>query len=291
MSTPRPFSSEHAITGIADIFDQDELRELPLELVDPDPEQPRQTWDTPDAIENFNNLVESIRSEGVRDPIAVRTHSNGRFVIIYGESRWRASREAGRNTIPAVVRQKISDRQVRIDQLAENLRRNDLNPVDLARGLERAIEGGISRDDLMQALGCKEAWLSKRLSILKFGQDVQDLARAGRVRDIDTLSALNQMGPEDRAAQLRALEEGSFDGAAARATLSKKRKKKRKATSSDPNIKSLLSQMQDFFGTKVRLEHNPKTGKGSVTFAFFSLDELDGLLQKWQFRHKNSIGE
>lgn len=288
-SQTRPFSTLQAVSGLADLMDQDELREVPVELIDPDPEQPRKTWDTEDAKAEFVSTRESIRAEGVRSPIAVRNSDAGRFMLIYGETRLRACKELGLSTIPAIVRQQIDMRQVRMDQLVENVRRNGLNPVDLARALqERLDDDHVTRDALMASLGVTEQWLSKRLSILRFASEVQELARTGRVRDIDTLSALDQMDPADRAAQLRALEEGLFDGAAVRAAVSKKRKKKRKATSGDPNIKALMSRMQDHFGTKIRLEHNAKTGKGSVTFAFFSLDELDGLLEKWHFKQTDS---
>lgn len=287
-SQTRPFSTLQAVSGLADLMDQDELRDVPVELIDPDPAQPRKTWDTDDAKAEFASTRESIRAEGVRSPIAVRKSEGGRFMLIYGETRLRACKELGLPTVPAIVRQQIDMRQVRMDQLVENVRRNGLNPVDLARALQERLDESVPRDALMASLGVTEQWLSKRLSILRFASEVLDLARTGRVRDIDTLSALDQMDPADRAAQLRALEEGIFDGAAVRAAVSKKRKKKRKVTSGDPNIKALMSRMQDHFGTKIRLEHNAKTGKGSVTFAFFSLDELDGLLEKWHFKQDDS---
>lgn len=293
MSTPRPFSNTRAISGIAEIFDQDELRELPVDSIDPDPAQPRKTWDTEEAQAEYVATRESIRAEGVRNPISVRNSEDGRFMLISGETRLRGCKELGLRTIPGIVRQQIDMRQVRMDQLVENVRRNGLNPVDLARALQERLDEGVRRDALMASLGVTEQWLSKRLSILKFADEVQDLARTGRVRDIDTLSALDQMDTEERAMQLRALEEGAFNGAAVRATVkvSKKRKKKRRAPPGDPNTRALVSKMQEHFGAKVRLEHNQKTGKGSVTFEFFSLEELEGLLEKWHFKHQESTGD
>lgn len=279
----RPFSTSLAIAGMADIMDQDDLRELPLDMIDPDPDQPRKTWDTQEAQAEYEATRESIRNQGVRQPVTVRNGEGGRFILISGETRYRASRELGRRTIPALVRQRIDKRQVRIDQLLENVRRNALNPLDLAHAMQERLDDGMSRDELMHALGCTEQWLSKRLSVLKLPVEVQELARDGTIRDIDTLSALGQLDGADRAEHIRALQTGAIDGAAVRNSARKKRKKKKRPTAVDPNVKALISKMQDHFGARVRLEHNQKTGKGSVTFTFFSLDELQGLLQKWNF--------
>lgn len=281
MNSPRAFSTLNAISNLADVLDRDEFRDVPIDMIDPDPAQPRKTWDTAEAIGEYEATRDSIGSEGVRNPVTLRNGDNGRFVLISGETRFRACKELGRDTIPALVRQRIEMRQVRIDQLLENVRRNALNTIDLAAALQERLDEGMNRDELMHALGVKEQWLSKRLSVLKLPADIQEVARTGSVRDIDTLSALSQLNEQERAQHIRALQSGTFDGSAVRESARKQRKKK-KRPAVDPNIKSLLSRMQDHFGTKVRIDHNPKTNKGAVTFSYFSLDELQGMLEKWQ---------
>ena len=270
------------VDRLGSLMDQDELRELPVQLIDADPEQPRATWDTPQAIAEYEATRESIRHERVRQPITVRNGPAGRFILITGENRLRACVELGIPTVPAVVRQKIDMVQVRMDQLIENVRRYGLNPLDLAKGIQKVLDGGKSRKDLAEGLGATEQWLSKRLYILNMPPELQELARVGTVRDIDTLSALASLDEDARRAQIQALQTGKLDGAAVRETARKKRKKKR-AAPGDPNMKSLVARMQDRYGAKVRLDHNQKTGKGSITFTYFSLEEFEGLLQQWNF--------
>jgi ParB family chromosome partitioning protein len=175
--------------GLTDLAD---AKEIPVERIDPDPDQPRRTLDAA----RLEELVESIRREGVLQPIVVRydTETN-RYVILHGERRWRASSAAGLAVIPALVRDVPPERRL-LQQLMENIVRDDLNPVDRAGAL-RALKtqlGNPSWDDVATAVGIKRSRLFQLLSTEKLPEPVQDDIRAGRLSEKQS-RALQNLAP------------------------------------------------------------------------------------------------
>lgn len=164
--------------GVSDLVTAKEIR---LDRIEPDPDQPRQTFDP----ERLEELAASIRNEGVLQPIAVRYDEEGdRYIIVHGERRWRAARMAGLQAIPAIVRDVPEDRRL-IQQLMENIVREDLNAVDRAAALRslKSRMGDASWERVAEAVGIKRSRLFQLLGTEKLPEPVQEEIRAGRLSE------------------------------------------------------------------------------------------------------------
>lgn len=164
--------------GVSDLVDAKEIR---LDRIAPDPRQPRQSFDE----ERLRELAASIRLEGVLQPIAVRyLRDEDRYVILHGERRWRAAAVAGLTSIPAVVREVPEERRL-IQQLMENVVREDLNAVDRAAALRalKAQMGDASWEAVAEAVGIRRSRLFQLLGTEKLPDTVQDAIRSGRLSE------------------------------------------------------------------------------------------------------------
>ncbi len=161
-----------------------EAREIAIDRIEPDPEQPRRSFDA----ERLEELAASIRLQGVLQPIAVRYDAaRDRYVIIHGERRWRAAQLAGLTAIPAIVRE-VSQEQRLIQQLMENILREDLNALDRAAALRRLKQqlGDASWEQVAEAVGIKRSRLFQLLATEKLPEPVQEAIRRGRLSEKQT---------------------------------------------------------------------------------------------------------
>ncbi|WP_051913916.1 ParB/RepB/Spo0J family partition protein [Thermorudis peleae] len=159
-------------------------KEIRLDRIEPDPDQPRRSFDP----ERLEELAASIRREGVLQPIAVYYDAaRDRYVIIHGERRWRAAQLAGLETIPALVRD-VRDEQRLIQQLMENILREDLNALDRAAALRRLKQqlGDVPWEQVAEAVGIKRSRLFQLLSTEKLPPPVQEAIRAGQLSEKQT---------------------------------------------------------------------------------------------------------
>jgi ParB family chromosome partitioning protein len=167
--------------GVSDLPNAKEIR---LNRISPDPAQPRQTFDD----DRLAELAESMRLEGVLQPIAVRYERDGdRYIIIHGERRWRAARMAGLESIPAIVREVPEERRL-IQQLMENVVREDLNAIDRAAAL-RALKSQMNDapwEQVAEAVGIRRSRLFQLLGTEKLPESVQQELRAGRLSEKQT---------------------------------------------------------------------------------------------------------
>lgn len=185
-------------TGVKDLAD---AREIDLNRIEPDPDQPRRTFDD----DRLEELAASIRAEGVLQPIVVRYDSNRDiYVVLHGERRWRASHRAGVKTIPALVRDVPEERRL-LQQLMENVVREDLNAVDRAAALRalKAQMGDVGWDRVAEAVGIKRSRLFQLLGTEKLPEEVQDDIRSGKLSEKQS-RALQGLGTAHQEA-LRAL--------------------------------------------------------------------------------------
>ena len=172
----------------------DSLLALPLDVVFPDEEQDR------DAIsdEDIQEFARTLKKEGQRRPIEVRPSTDGKYVIIAGERRWRALKLNNADTIMCIVRNKISDQQASLDQLTENVARENLNPLQLAKALKKRIDQyGYTQAELAEILGKKPSWVKQRVALLSMDEGVQELAGLGLVTGYNNLNKLNQLASKD----------------------------------------------------------------------------------------------
>ena len=153
------------------------MEELDIELITPNPKQPRTTFDD-DALEE---LADSIATLGLIQPITVRREADGKYIIISGERRWRASRLAGRKTIPAYVRE-ADDKELHEMALVENIQRQDLNAMEIAISLQRLIdECGVTQETVAQRVGKKRSTIANYLRLMQLSPEVQAALKANLI--------------------------------------------------------------------------------------------------------------
>ena len=156
-----------------------ELRDLPLELIRPNPEQPRTRFD-PASI---TSLAASIADAGIVQPLIVRPLPDGRYELIAGERRWRAAREAGVQTVPAIVRDEAEADRLQT-ALIENVAREDLSPVDEARACAALVEDlGLSKEELARRLGRSRSAISNLIRLLDLPDEVLELLASGELSE------------------------------------------------------------------------------------------------------------
>ncbi len=254
-----------------------ELRALAVGLITPGKYQPRRSFDDG----RLEELAASIRTQGVIEPVIVRAIAGGRFELIAGERRWRASRLAGLDEIPALVRT-IDDRSAVAIALIENIQREDLSPLEEAQSLTRLIEEfKLTHQQVAEAIGRSRASVSNLLRLLELPAEIRSLLDERKL-DMGHARALLTL-PAARAVALAraAVEHGwsvrGLEDAVRRA--SDAGKPKAAATRRDANIESLESELAGKLGTRVAFRHG-RNGRGRIEIHYHSLDELDGILEK-----------
>lgn len=263
--------------------EQGDLRQVPLDALERGRFQPRIEFDEDKLAE----LADSIRTQGVVQPIVVRPMAGGRFEIIAGERRVRASRLAGLAEIPALVRE-VPDAAAMSIALIENIQREQLNPVEEARALARLThEFEMTHQAVAEAIGRSRSAVSNLLRLLDLDESVKAMLERGEL-EMGHARALLGADPK-RQAQLAA--EVVADGLSVRATerLVKSRAgaeatAPRRASAgvdgaagSDPDVAALEADLSERLGARVSIRQRG-TGAGSVTISYNSLDELEGIL-------------
>ncbi len=171
-----------------------DYREVPLDLIRPNPRQPRRRFD-PETLET---LAESIAEAGVVQPLILRPLTDGRYELIAGERRWRAARQAGLETVPAVLRDEDEARRMQT-ALIENVAREDLNPVDEARACAALVEElGLSKEELARRLGRTRPAISNLIRLLDLPDDVLDLLATGELSEGHGRAVLQARGNDVR---------------------------------------------------------------------------------------------
>ena len=171
-----------------------ELRDLPLDLIRPNPDQPRTHFD-PASI---SSLAASIADAGIVQPLIVRPLPDGRYELIAGERRWRAAREAGIQTVPAIVRDEAEADRLQT-ALIENVAREDLNPVDEARACAALVEDlGLSKEELARRLGRSRSSISNLIRLLDLPDDVLELLAADELSEGHGRAILQLRGNDAR---------------------------------------------------------------------------------------------
>jgi ParB family chromosome partitioning protein len=255
------------------------LRMLPVDVIQRGKYQPRVDMHQ----ESLQDLADSISAQGVVQPIVVRSIDAGRYEIIAGERRWRASQLAGLHEIPAVVRE-VEDRAAIAIALIENIQREDLNPLEEARALERLIrEFEITHEQAAEAVGRSRAAVSNLLRLLDLEEAVKDMVQQGDLEMGHARALLALRGAQ----QVEAARQVVSRGLTVRATeglvksIQRPQPAKPAAVKKDANIKHLETSLSDKLGASVAVRQG-RGGKGKLEISYNSLDELDGILQHIQ---------
>lgn len=258
------------------------LRDLDLDQLTPGEYQPRRDM----RRDTLQELADSIKQEGVLQPIAVRVldtaGSSTRYEIIAGERRWRAAQLAGLAKIPAIIRD-VDDEQAAGIALIENLQREDLNPLEEARGLQRLIdEFDLTHQEAATAVGKSRAAVTNLLRLLELAPEALQLLAGGQLSMGHARALLGLSGERSQAT---AAQDVVSKGLSVRQTeVLVKRLQTGKASTAppgpgriDPDIRRLQLDLTERLGAKVALQHSG-TGKGKLVISYNSLDELDGIL-------------
>ncbi len=262
------------------------LQDIPVGQIEPGRYQPRTIMDP----ERLEELAESIKTQGLIQPVVVRPLAKeGRYELIAGERRWRATQLAGLKTIPAIVRQ-IEDESALALALIENIQREDLNPLEEAVAIKRLIdEFELTHAEAADAVGRSRAAVSNLLRLMELDQAVRVLIEKRQI-DMGHARALLTLEAKD---QVRAAHEIVAKGLSVRQTeqwvRSLKAKKPNSKKTSQPSAKTpdlerLEQELTETLCAPTTVRHQA-SGKGQVVIRYTSLDELDGLLAR--FRGQN----
>ncbi|MDP3847626.1 MAG: ParB/RepB/Spo0J family partition protein [Pseudomonas sp.] len=255
--------------------DSREFQYLPLDLVQRGKYQPRRDMD-PAALEE---LAQSIKAQGVMQPIVVRPIANGRFEIIAGERRWRASQQAGLETIPAMVRE-VPDQAAIAMALIENIQREDLNPIEEAVALQRLQqEFQLTQQQVAEAVGKSRVTITNLLRLIALPEEIKTLLshgdlEMGHARALLGLPAAQQVEGA-RHVVARGLTVRQTE-ALVRQWLNTKEQPPVEAKI-DPDISRLEQRLAEKLGAAVQIKHGQK-GRGQLVIKYSSLDELQGVL-------------
>ena len=257
----------------------EKVEELQLSEIRPNPYQPRKTFDE----ENLHDLSESIKKNGVFQPIIVRKSSVMGFEIIAGERRFRASKLAGKDKIPAIIRP-IDDEQMMEIAVLENLQREDLSPLEEAQAYGTLMDNlKITQSELSERLGKSRPYIANYLRLLDLPHEVKQMLQNGKLSmgQARTLLALKDKTKVVELAKqtvkenytVRQLEQivNEMNG--------KKKAKKDKKKKLSPYLRQSQDRLQEKFGTKVAIKTNEKTGKGKIEINYLSNDDFNRILE------------
>ena len=262
----------------------EELRKLAVDLLQRGKYQPRLDL----RQETLQELADSIKAQGVVQPIVVRPigepgdPAEQRYEIIAGERRWRAAQLAGLHEIPAVIR-RVPDEAAIAMALIENIQRENLNPLEEARALQRLIdEFEMTHAAAAEAVGRSRAAVSNLLRLLDLGEEAKGLVEH---REIEMGHARALLGLENKRQQAEVAEQVAKQKLSVRDTealvkrlSSQPAKLPETPTRPDPNIRKLEGELSDKLGAKVQVQHS-SSGKGKLVISYHTLDELDGILE------------
>lgn len=251
-----------------------EFKKIPVDLVMRSAYQPRHHFDQ----EALEGLAQSIQSQGLIQPIVVRRLPSGKYELIAGERRWRASQLAGLSEIPAVIKE-FTDQEVMASALIENVQREDLNPIEEALALNRLLqEFSVTQQELADVVGKSRSHIANILRLLNLNEEVKRMLKEGEL-EMGHARALLSLAIEKQAEVARTVVKSQLSvretEALVKRLLSPAAKKSR--PNLDPDVRRLQDSLSSRLGSKVIIQHTPK-GKGQLVINYNSLDELEGIL-------------
>jgi len=256
--------------------DSDRIVYIDIDEIKPNPNQPRRTFNEA----KLNELADSIRQNGVIQPLVVQKRENG-YELVAGERRWRASRLASLERVPCIIRE-FDEKQNLIITIIENMQREDLDPIEEAAGLQQMIHKfGFTQEQISESLGKSRAYIANSVRLLKLPEAIQNMMREGK---ISAAHGRTLAGITDPDKQLRLAERIEAEGLSVRAVENlakeireqpntlKKAPKKEKPT----EIRIVEQELREGLGTKVEIL--PKRKGGKIEIEYYSKDELNRLI-------------
>ena len=254
------------------------MQRIPVESIEPNPKQPRRDFDE----QALNELSASIKMHDLVQPITVSSLPNGKYRLISGERRWRASKLAGLKDIPAYIRQ-ANDQQLLELALLENLQREDLNAMEIALSYKRMMEElSQTQEQVAERMGKERSTVANYIRLLKLPPDIQVAVRTNTI-SMGHARAIINVDTVDK--QLFIFNEIKSKGLSVRQTEELVRRLYKSGTavknsvkaSLPPAYKKIEDNLASHFSTKVKLNHN-KTGHGSISIEYYSIQDLNKIL-------------
>jgi len=251
------------------------LKTLPIELVHPNPNNPRHHFDA----EELGELAASIREKGLLQPLVVRHRAGGEYEIVAGERRWRAAQSAGIHEVPAIIRT-LSDGEALEIALIENIQRADLNPLEEARGYAQLMsEFAYTQQQLADSIGKSRSHIANTLRLLNLPESVRAHIQAGR---LTAGHARTLVAAEDPATLATRIIEAGLNVRQAedltRETSTAKRKPAKAPIEKSPDIKALEKHLTDHLGLAVTVDD--RGGGGNVAIKYQTLEQLDEICRR-----------
>ena len=253
------------------------IMKIPLDLIDPNPFQPRHNFNE----EEIGELAQTIKEHGLIQPITIRKF-NGRYQIVSGERRTRAARVAGLSTIDAYVHELLSDKNMGEWALIENIQRVDLNIVEIAQSYQQLIEKhGYTHEDLAKSIGKSRSVVTNTLRLLKLPESVQNWIQEGKLSSSAARSLLSPeiTDPEQTARNIieKGLNVRNVEQIAKDAKKEKTNPTERKPEMS-ADVAAFIKKLEELFGTKVQI-HSPKQdySQGKIVIDYYSFEDLNRL--------------
>lgn len=252
----------------------DELLEVDIDLIEPNPDQPRYHFNET----KLEELAQSIKANGLVQPILLRRVASGRYQIVAGERRWRAAQRAGLHKVNAVIRS-IPDAKLLELALIENIQRAELNPIEEALAYQRLIQTlGLTQDEVAQRVGKDRSSIANYLRLLKLPSQIQKMLED---EQLSMGHARALLGLESEADQLRLAEEiiagklsvRDTEQAVKRATSGASIRESSTPPQNDANIRAAELKLKRFLGTPVKINQSQNGGKIEIEFG--SMSELD----------------
>ena len=269
--------------GEAQVAPMSEMAEIPIGEIVPNPTQPRTSFDE----EALGELADSIRQLGVIQPITVKRGSDGKYVIISGERRWRAARRAGLRTLPAYVRE-ADDENLHAMALVENIQRQDLNAIEIALGMQRLIEEcHLTQDALSEKVGKKRSTVSNYMRLLKLPNEVQFALKEGLI----SMGHAKAIAGAPDELQVRLLKRCVRKGLSVRQLeeLARAAAEKRSAAPADEeeypeSYARLVEQLEKLFTEQISIRRS-KNGGGKIVIGFEDDAQIERILERFTSRN------
>jgi ParB family transcriptional regulator, chromosome partitioning protein len=266
-----------ALLSANDAPESQRQESLPVGVLQPGKYQPRTRMD-PGSLEE---LADSIKAQGLIQPISVRPVGKGRYEIIAGERRWRASQIAGLAEVPVLIRE-IPDEAALAMSLIENIQREDLNPLEEAAGIQRLIdEFQMTHQQAADALGRSRSAATNLLRLLQLAKPAQDMLMAGDI-EMGHARALLPLSKGEQARVAALVADKGFSVRETEKIVARELNPPMVASGKEEpsrDVQRLEEQLADVLGAQVKVTANRK-GVGNLVIRFASLDQLDGILTK-----------
>ena len=255
--------------------DNSKVREIRINDIDPNPKQARKYFDEA----KIKELADSIKNHGIVQPIIVRPSGN-RYILVAGERRWRASRAANKTTIPALILD-MSDKEALEISLIENLQREDLNPIEEARGIQDMVDRlNITQEEAAERLGKSRSAVANALRLLQLSKTIQDLLADKKLTAGHARALLSITDDKKRDEIASIIIEKNLSVRETEKLVQKLNKipKKAKVKQKPSYIMEIESELEESLGTRVQI--NPGKRKGIIEIEYYSNEDLERIIER-----------